>query len=578
MTKTYPLYKNQPGTSSVHVPAALGSVSVGYDQMLDPISGYYQVEPKKKKPKKNKIKKIYNSTSDLPKAVKNKLKGKPKKLRQWKDVFNSSFHRYHDEGRAFANAWAVVQKKTPNKAVLDIPLFIKLLEYARERAPDDETLHRIAERVIGEEQGDQALTMEDYQNLAKSLDSLECPDMVGIGGRYLEPYDDGTLFSPFKYDPSALIYLRPDQVPRFLDAITHPKRLPKTSVSINSLVAIKSRVGRDIVQGKLDKLSQDGKLKPPVVIAMNGECYIGDGHDRLAAMWLNGDDDVIVRFIDIEPYDDSKPDPNTDYEGSRYELLRGAPGRVMAGYKDGTASVPYAYDPVFFAHLRPDQVPKFLSAITHPEDLPEETLPLNSLTAIQNRINTETVAHYVEDPTYDPPVIIRLEGGRNYIGDGHDRLASAYLRGDDTAKVKVRDLSGPWTNTMKQAPEIPIQITKSDPEKGQVFGWASVVTKDGRLVIDKQGDIIPVDELEKAAYDYVVNSRDMGHLHERRGVGHMIESMVFTREKQDLLKIDLGLEGWWIGLQATDPQVRRDIKAGKLPEFSIGGFSIPKSL
>ena len=42
-----------------------------------------------------------------------------------------------------------------------------------------------------------------------------------------------------------------------------------------------------------------------------------------------------------------------------------------------------------------------------------------------------------------------------------------------------------------------MEIKKLDPAQNLVFGWASVaITVDGNQVIDKQGDIIPTDELE----------------------------------------------------------------------------------
>ena len=56
-----------------------------------------------------------------------------------------------------------------------------------------------------------------------------------------------------------------------------------------------------------------------------------------------------------------------------------------------------------------------------------------------------------------------------------------------------------------------------------------------------------------------------------RGVGRMIESMMFTCEKQDALGICLNMEGWWLGFKVDDPNTWAQIKRGELPEFSIGG-------
>ena len=91
--------------------------------------------------------------------------------------------------------------------------------------------------------------------------------------------------------------------------------------------------------------------------------------------------------------------------------------------------------------------------------------------------------------------------------------------------------------------------------------------------MDHQGDVIPVDELEKAFYDYVLNARQHGHMHGSIGTGRLVECMVFTKQKQDLLGIDLGFEGAWVGFKIDDDAVWKAHKSGALPEFSIGGMS-----
>ena len=48
--------------------------------------------------------------------------------------------------------------------IMTIPLFIRLLEYAREDAEDDEDLHEIAERCIKRKKS--VLTMADYEDIA----------------------------------------------------------------------------------------------------------------------------------------------------------------------------------------------------------------------------------------------------------------------------------------------------------------------------------------------------------------------------------------------------------------------------
>lgn len=114
-------------------------------------------------------------------------------------------------------------------------------------------------------------------------------------------------------------------------------------------------------------------------------------------------------------------------------------------------------------------------------------------------------------------------------------------------------------------------IQKIDEDKRQVFGWFSVIEEMGKDVEDREGDIIKVEELEKAAYDFVVNARKAGEMHKVVQVGQLIESMVFTKDKQEALGIDLGKVGWWGGFQITDSEVWSKVKDGTYTAFSIGG-------
>jgi len=117
-------------------------------------------------------------------------------------------------------------------------------------------------------------------------------------------------------------------------------------------------------------------------------------------------------------------------------------------------------------------------------------------------------------------------------------------------------------------------IKKSDDDKMQAFGWASVsVEEDGSQVDDYQDDMIDPEDLENAAYNFVMFFRDAGEMHVRNGVGTLIESMVFTPEKLQALGIPEGSlpTGWWVGFQITDPNVWAKVKSGQYPMFSIEG-------
>lgn len=119
-------------------------------------------------------------------------------------------------------------------------------------------------------------------------------------------------------------------------------------------------------------------------------------------------------------------------------------------------------------------------------------------------------------------------------------------------------------------------ITKTEPDKMLVFGWGNVaITKDGEQVTDLQGDVIDPEELERAAYDHVLNFRNTGERHDPglRRKGRLVESCVFTKEKQEAMGIPPGTvpEGWWVGYKIDDPDAWEKIKKGEYQMFSIEG-------
>ncbi|MCL2388114.1 MAG: XkdF-like putative serine protease domain-containing protein [Defluviitaleaceae bacterium] len=117
-------------------------------------------------------------------------------------------------------------------------------------------------------------------------------------------------------------------------------------------------------------------------------------------------------------------------------------------------------------------------------------------------------------------------------------------------------------------------IIKSDDDKRLVFGWASVAARvTGEVIEDFQNDIIEIDVLEKAAYEYTLNFGTAGEMHERGGVGRLVESVVFTQENAAAMGIPEGClpEGWWVGYYIDDDEVWKKIKSGEYSMFSIEG-------
>lgn len=119
-------------------------------------------------------------------------------------------------------------------------------------------------------------------------------------------------------------------------------------------------------------------------------------------------------------------------------------------------------------------------------------------------------------------------------------------------------------------------IFKTDDDKRLVFGWASIsITVDGEQLEDRQKDIIDPEDLEEAAYEYVLNFRDTGeeHISTMRKKGKLVESCVFTEEKQKAIGIPPGIVpiGWWIGFKIEDDAAWQKVKNGTYKMFSIEG-------
>lgn len=119
------------------------------------------------------------------------------------------------------------------------------------------------------------------------------------------------------------------------------------------------------------------------------------------------------------------------------------------------------------------------------------------------------------------------------------------------------------------------EISKVDDDQMLAFGWASVgIEKGGSIVDDHQGDVLDTpEEIEKAAYRYVLESRDGGEMHIRKGVATLVESFASTPEKWEAMGIPEGTlpVGWWVGYKVHDPEVWKGIKDGRYRMLSVHG-------
>jgi hypothetical protein len=85
--------------------------------------------------------------------------------------------------------------------------------------------------------------------------------------------------------------------------------------------------------------------------------------------------------------------------------------------------------------------------------------------------------------------------------------------------------------------------------------------------------VIAPETLEKAAIQFMLDYRGSGEMHQGVIKGTVVESIVFTKEKQEAIGIPDGVvpEGWFITVKVHDPEVFAKVKDGTYRMFSIQG-------
>jgi hypothetical protein len=72
---------------------------------------------------------------------------------------------------------------------VDVPLFIRLLEFAREDATDDMKLHDVAEKLIKLCQDGDIMTMEQYDEIVGSENQVDTSNMNAVEDDMQEKQD-----------------------------------------------------------------------------------------------------------------------------------------------------------------------------------------------------------------------------------------------------------------------------------------------------------------------------------------------------------------------------------------------------
>lgn len=118
------------------------------------------------------------------------------------------------------------------------------------------------------------------------------------------------------------------------------------------------------------------------------------------------------------------------------------------------------------------------------------------------------------------------------------------------------------------------RILKVDEHEHLVFGFFNVSMRaDGELLEDLHGDLIEPGELEKAAYEFVLDYREGGAMHKGTSKATLVESFVVTPEKLEKMGLprDAIPPGWWGGFKVHDDDVFAKVLSGEYSMFSIEG-------
>ena len=115
------------------------------------------------------------------------------------------------------------------------------------------------------------------------------------------------------------------------------------------------------------------------------------------------------------------------------------------------------------------------------------------------------------------------------------------------------------------------EVTKIDNEQRIVYGYASVISRDGEPIVDLQGDVISAEEMEKAASDFMLGARVGKTMHQGEATTTIIHSFPMTAETKKAYQIESPYEAWLIAVKVHDDETWEKVKAGSLKDFSIGG-------
>lgn len=162
------------------------------------------------------------------------------------------------------------------------------------------------------------------------------------------------------------------------------------------------------------------------------------------------------------------------------------------------------------------------------------------------------------------------DGWHVYSEDGSKHLGGPY----DTKAAAVDRLAQVEGHAEKRVAlvERDVRLVKAEPAAGELRYSLGIVLEPE--TVDAQKDIYSADEVRKAAWDYMVNFRNVGLMHKGL-VNHRVRLV-----ESYIAPIDMNVGGsvikagtWLMGLHVNDDALWEQVKSGGLTGLSIGGFA-----
>jgi len=498
----------------------------------------------------------YSNTSELPKSVKDRLS--PGKQRQWMATFNAIYGRTDSEGEAFAGANAAVKKAmgykngersatvasksdtnkaTPTMTSVHVP-----------NAGDDEKTRKadfkVGDRVEWNSSGGKA------QGVIRQI--VTNGTVPGIDG--------DVKVTGSKDKPAAKISVLDDDGKPTDTTVGH---------KLSTLSSLKKAESFTPPEGAKNAAKRVLRWKEKYGDEVNGMTSVGW---RRARQLASGDAvslDTVKRMAQFARHKkNSKIDPKH----------RGTPWKD-AGYVawlgwGGDAGVNWA------KRISERETEKsFDIEIDPPETVTEKRQVGDDMfsTAAEARAASYGMGFQGMVHVHD------TEDGAFYMpGETHEEYLSAKKRmaGIESEDDEVSEIDGAIERVVRTvmdsvlAKSFTIEADVVKAEQQIAYGWASVVSIDGKELVDKQGHVITSAEMEKMANNFMMSQRVAKEMHTGGSVGEVIHSMPITKQLMETLNLKGDTEGWLIGVKINDPDVWKRVKDGTLKAFSIGGKGV----